>query len=322
MQKSSTRRTVWYGVAVAILCITTSQTRSQTQSSEAESHSVPLVDCHVHLWDLERKDGVSWIAKDNRTLLRSILPEHHQPIARANQVRAVVVVQAGQSLDDNQWNLDVTADNPDLYRGVVGNLSRVIGTDAFGPLFETLCKDPRYVGYRLSGRTKAAFTEEFFRDLKLTAEKGRTVDFLASEYSLSDISEIATRVPDLKIMLDHFGNVRLDDKPLTAKFVEDLRATARHKNVYCKFSALYGRVSKQPAPRDLDFYRPLLDLAWDCFGEDRLVFGSDWPVTETTGDYASVLRLTRSYFASRERRTFEKVFYKNAVTFYGLKGLE
>ena len=57
---------------------------------------VPIVDTHVHLWDLKRPAGLGWIAKDNKTLYRNFLPEHHAPIARANGVRAVVLVQAGQ----------------------------------------------------------------------------------------------------------------------------------------------------------------------------------------------------------------------------------
>ena len=63
---------------------------------------VPIVDTHVYLWDLKRPAGLGWIAKDNQTLYRNFLPQHHAPIARANGVRAVVLVQAGQSLPDNQ----------------------------------------------------------------------------------------------------------------------------------------------------------------------------------------------------------------------------
>ena len=166
---------------------------------------VPIVDTHVHLWDLKRPAGLGWIAKDNETLYRNFLPEHHAPIARANGVRAVVLVQAGQSLPDNQWNLDLTARDKDLYRGLVGNLSEVIGTDRFQPLFDKLCQDRRYVGYRLSGRYQEKLTEAFFRDLERTAEKRRTVDFLCGKYSLQDVEAIATRLPGLKIIIDHFG---------------------------------------------------------------------------------------------------------------------
>ncbi|MFP6676104.1 MAG: amidohydrolase family protein [Pirellulaceae bacterium] len=278
-----------------------------------------IVDTHVHLWDLQRPAGIYWISKDDKVLYRSFLPKDHEPIAQSNNVRAIVVVQAGQSLPDNQWNLDITAHNKQLYRGVVGNLSEVIGTDQFKPLFESLCKDERYVGYRLSGRYQEELSDAFFRDLRLTAEKGKTVDFLVGGYTLKDIAKVAHRVPNLKIILDHFGNVRLDDKPLDPDWVKELSGVAKFKNVYCKVSALYGRVKEKPTPRDISFYKPVLDLVFGCFGEDRLVFGSDWPVTRTSGDYASVVKLTRAYFDNKGGPVSEKLFSRNAIQFYGIK---
>jgi L-fuconolactonase len=279
---------------------------------------VPIVDTHVHLWDLKRPAGLSWIAKDNRVLYRNFLPEHHAPIARANGVRAVVLVQAGQSLPDNQWNLDLTAHDKDLYRGLVGNLSEVIGTDRFQPLFDKLCQDRRYVGYRLSGRYQENLTDAFFRDLERTAKKGRTVDFLCGKYSLQDVEAIATRLPGLQIIIDHFGNIRLDGNPLDPQWVKQFKSLARRPNIHCKVSALYGRVKPQPAPKKVSFYRPILELAYDAFGEDRLVYGSDWPVTETTGDYGSVLKLTRAWAVTKGDSFEPKLFYKNAVRFYGI----
>ena len=228
--------------------------------------NIPIVDCHVHLWDTTRPEGIHWPRKEHTALYRPFMPEHHEPIARANNVQAVVVVQAGQTLGDNQWNLDATAGNKELYRGIVGNLSLAIGTAEFEPLFEALCKDERYVGYRLSGRYQKTLTEAFYKDLQLTASKGKTVDFLVGGYSFEEIAEIARRVPDLKIILDHFGGVQLDGQPLDPDWVKRLKAVAQHENVYCKVSALYGRVKSQPAPQDINYYKPVIDLVFDCFG--------------------------------------------------------
>jgi arylsulfatase A-like enzyme/predicted TIM-barrel fold metal-dependent hydrolase len=278
-----------------------------------------IIDTHVHLWDIERKEGLGWIAPGNATLFRSFLPETHRPLAEANGVRGVVVVQAGQSLADNQWNLDVTAKDRDFYRGVVGNLSRAIGTDDFPKRFEKLCQDDRYVGYRLSGRYQKTLGDEFFRHLRLTAEKKRTVDLLPGDYTLDDADEIARRVPELRIVLDHFGNVELGDRPLDPEWVKTFRKVARHPNVYCKVSALYGRVKTQPAPTALEFYRPILDLAVSAFGEDRILFGSDWPVSETTADLANAIGLVAAYFADKGPDVAAKVFSGNATKFYGLR---
>lgn len=278
-----------------------------------------VIDTHVHLYSLDRPEGIGWIKKDDKVLYKNHLPADHEPIAKANGVDGVVLVQAGQSIPDNQWNLDVTAHNKKLYRGVVGNLSLVIGTDEFKPLFEKLCEDPRYVGYRISGRPKNGIDDAFYRDLKLTAAAGKSVDILLGGYTLKEAAVIASKVPELRIIIDHFGGVQLDGNPLSPEYVADFRAISKAPNVYCKVSALYGRVKQQPAPKELSFYKPVLDLAFECFGEDRLVYGSDWPVTETTGDYASVLKLTRAYFDAKGVGVSKKLFSENAKRFYAIK---
>jgi predicted TIM-barrel fold metal-dependent hydrolase len=285
----------------------------------ADDAAMPIIDTHVHFWVLERPEGIYWISKDDPVLYQTMLPTQHQPIAVANGVGGVVVVQAGQSLPDNEWNLKITSHNPKLYRGVVGNLSKVIGTDGFKPLFLKLCRDPRYVGYRLSGKYQETLSDTFFENLELTAEQGKSVDFLVGDYTLEQIGEIAKRIPNLKIILDHFGGVRLSDKPLDQDWVQKLREIAKLKNVYCKVSAMYGRFEQKPAPSDIREYEPILDLVFECFGEDRLVFGSDWPVTKTTGDYASVLALTRAYFDKKGPVISEKLFTRNALEFYGIE---
>jgi L-fuconolactonase len=198
----------------------------------------------------------------------------------------------------------------------------VIGTEQCAPLLRQLAKDRRYLGYRLSGRYQQEMTEAFFRDLALTAELGKSVDFLVGGYTLKDIDAIAKRLPNLRIILDHFGNVRLDGKALDPAWVADFRAVAKHPNVYCKVSALYGRFVKQPAPRELAVYRPILDLAYESFGEDRLVFGSDWPVSESTADYAALLALTREYFAPKGAEVNQKLFHRNAVKFYAIPAVK
>jgi L-fuconolactonase len=161
-------------------------------------------------------------------------------------------------------------------------------------------------------------TDAFLRDLALTAKLDNSIDFLIGFCSLKDIHIIAERLPHLRIILDHFGNVRLDDKPLAQEWVADFRAAAKHPNVYCKVSTLYGRFVQQPAPRSLDAYRETLDLSYESFGENRLGFGSDWPVSESTADYANLSTLTKSYFSSKDASVAAKVFHRNTVKFYAL----
>lgn len=289
---------------------------------ETKAGEGKIIDCHVHLYSLARPEGITWIKKDNAHLFKDHLPGDFRAVAEPNGVTGVVLVQAGQSIPDNQWNLDITANDKQLYVGVVGNLSQVIGTAEFAPLFESLCKDPRYLGYRLSGRPANGFEDAFYRDLKATAKAGKSVDFLLGGYSLKEVSAVAERMPELRIIIDHFGGVQLDGNPLAPEWIADFKAVAKHPNVFCKVSALFGRVAEQPAPKELAFYKPVMNLAFEYFGEDRLVYGSDWPVTKTTGEYAEVLELTRSYFEPKGKDACEKLFHRNAERFYAIPPVE
>ena len=292
---------------------------SACQSEQGKQ--IPIVDCHVHLWDTRRPEGISWPRPEHKKIYRPFLPEHISSIAKANNVRGIVAMQSGQTTGDNQWNLDIIEKDP-LFKGVIGNLSKVIGTDEFKPLFFELCKNKKYLGYRLSGKYKDGLSEELFRDLKETAAKGKAVDFLVGSYSFKDIAIIAERVPDLRIMLNHLGGVSLNGKPLDKDWVKEFTGMAKHKNIHCKISALFGRFKVQPAPQNLSAYTEILDLAFSAFGEDRLIYSSDWPVTEQTGDYTSVVKLTRSYLLPKGEAIARKVFFENAVRFYKIPNIK
>lgn len=290
-------------------------------SSCQTNEEVPIIDCHVHLWDTRRPEGISWPRPEHKDLYRPYLPEHISAIAKSNGVKGIVAMQSGQTIGDNQWNLDIIEQDP-LFKGVVGNLSKVIGTKEFKPLFLKLCENKKYLGYRLSGKYQDGLSDALIEDLKLTAKMGKSVDFLVGGYSFKDIAVLAEKVPDLRILMDHIGGIQLDGNPLDQKWVAEFKKMGRHKNVYCKVSALFGRFKKQPAPTDLKYYKEAIDLAVDTFGIDRLVYSSDWPVTELTGDYTSVVKLTKSYFMPMGHDAAYKVFYLNALKFYRVPGLD
>ena len=70
------------------------------------------------------------------------------------------------------------------------------------------------------------------------------------------------------------------------------------------------------APKEVDFYRPVLDTIWEAFGEDKLVYGSNWPVSERFASCATVQSIVHDYFSARGKKPLEKVFSKNSRAFY------
>ena len=111
---------------------------------------IPVVDTHVHFWDVEEPNGIGW-PREGHPLYKTIMPRHFEDIAKENNVKAVVIVQSGSRIYENEWTLKISEDKKKQYPGVVGNFNKIIGTDEFDKLFEKYCQNPRYVGFRIGG---------------------------------------------------------------------------------------------------------------------------------------------------------------------------
>lgn len=283
----------------------------------------PIVDTHIHFWDVDEPQGIGWPGKGH-PLYKTILPRHFAPIARDNNVKAAILIQSGSRIVENEWSLKATEGEKERYPAVVGNLSLVIGTERFDSIFDECCRNPRYGGFRLS---RSPSKEDFFHErvwehLERLAARGKTLDVLMGGFDLKDVDRIARKIPRLKIMINHGGGGPIDGGPVDPSWRADLQAAARNPSVHCKVSGFFDRAVTRPAPRTPSYYESRLDALWEHFGEDRLVFGSDWPVTELDGSYADYVNVIRSYFLKKGPTVCGKVFHHNAVRFYGLPSLE
>ena len=98
-----------------------------------------------------------------------------------------------------------------------------------------------------------------------------------------------------------------------------MKAAAGHPNVYCKVSALVEQTASKKAPREVAYYRPVLDALWAHFGEDRLLFGSNWPVSDRAAAYSTVVGIVRDYFTSKSARAAARFFSDNSKAAYAWK---
>ena len=274
-----------------------------------------IIDTHIHLYDTNRSEGVDWPPVTDKVLYRPVLTEHFDEVADGAGIASTVIVEASSRVEDNQWMLDLVKHNPDRYLALVGNLP--IGTDEFPSLLERFSKDSRFVGLRMRDRPggDAFFNDAVWRDLGLLAEKGLTLDVLIHNFTLDEVTEIAKRLPDLKIMINHLGGLNITHEPFDAAWKQAMEKAAKHKNVYCKVSGIFQRAGVKPTPKDKSFYSPVFKIVFDAFGEDRIVYGSNWPVTDRGGSYAEQIKIIQSYFTEDSHR---KLFLQNAMKFYGL----
>ena len=289
-----------------------------TVAAQKEGASIPIIDTHIHLYDTTRPEGLPWPPPTDKVLYRPVLPADFDKICRDNQITATVVVEASEWLNDNRWVLDLVKHQPKRYIGLVGSLE--VGTPEFSSHLKTLSRDPRFVGIRLRERPRGErfFNEEVWRDLKLMADRDQTLDVLMFNFSLTDIDRMAKTVPQLKILINHVAGADIDGKAVNPQWAQALRQAATHPNVYCKVSGLFQQSHRRPSPTNTDFYRPVLNELWKVFGEDRLVYGSNWPVTMHGGSYAAYKRIVIEYFTPTGTTALEKLLYRNALKFYGL----
>lgn len=281
--------------------------------------SSPIIDTHTHFYDPSRPEGVDWPGKDDKVLYRPTLPPEFVKLTQPHGVTGTVVVEASPRLADNDWLLDLAAKHPVIV-GVVGRLDPA--DPKFDEQLKRLAKNPLYRGFRINHAELA----DVLKDPKLTAKLGQLIDLdlrldvNGGPDGLPVYLALAKRFPKLRIVLNHIGNVRIDGKTIPAGWKADIARLGDQPMVTCKLSAMVEASGKNDgkAPGKLDYYRPTMDVVWKAFGEDRLMYGSDWPVANLFATYATVFAIVEEYLRDKPAKTRSKVLGANAIKAYGL----
>lgn len=279
--------------------------------------SLAIVDTHTHFYDPTRPQGVPWPTKSETNLYRPVLPSEYRKLTKPLGVVGTVVVEASDWVEDNQWVLDLAEKEP-LLLGLVGNLAP--GSDNFRQHFRRLAKQPRFLGIRVNAESLGQNLRhpEHVADLKKLSEADLELDVNGSIDLLRIVAMVADKLPDLRIVINHLANVRIDGDKLDAKWLEGMRAAAKRPQVFCKVSALVEGAAQghRLAPTDPAYYRPVLDAVWRNFGEDRVLYGSNWPVSSRFASYNVVQTIVQQYARDRGRVAEEKFFFGNAQRVY------
>lgn len=275
---------------------------------------IPIIDTHIHLFDPTRPGGVPWPPKENKVLYQPALPKRLREVIAGFNVVGAIEVEASPWFADNQWVLDVCARDT-IMVGFVGNLEP--GKPEFAGQMEKLAKNPLFrgirYGYLWDRDLRAGLAKpEFMADLGRMARAGLSLDTANQSIRLlEDTLRIADRHPSLRIIIDHLPNIQLKpaERPAYEKLLRDL---GTRKQIYVKLSEILHR-QKQP---DKPSTASLLDPLMAVFGEDRVMYGSDWPNSDTAGSYAQGLLAVQAYFAPKSRSVKEKFFWRNSQAAY------
>ncbi len=277
----------------------------------------PIIDTHTHFYDPERPQGVPWPGKNDSSLYRRVLPEHFRAFAKPLGVTGTIVVEASPWVEDNQWVLDLAAKDSYVL-GLVGNLTP--GQTEFAGHLKRFASNPLYRGIRVdAGPLKAGMdSPEFIADIKRLADADLELDINGGPELLPLVDQLAKKLPDLRIVINHLANVKIDGPNLKAEWQSGMKAAAAHPHVFLKVSALVESAARdgKQAPRDSEYYAPILESVWKTFGEDRLIYGSNWPVSDRAADYATVVKIVTDFFLTKGTVATAKFFAKNAQVAY------
>ena len=231
------------------------------------------------------------MTEEHRVINRAFEPADLEPLMRANDVTATVVVQSAAEDRDTDYLFEQIDGVP--WIGAVVAWLRLDDVDAARNRLRELRAQPKLRGIRhlihqeldphwiLSPSVQPA--------LELLAAAGLLLE-LPAEFPrhLEDVPELARRHPGLTFVIDHLAKPPLGSEQMP-QWREQLLAAGAHPNMYAKVSGLNTILTHDWTAADLE---PAIETALEAFGPTRLVFGSDWPVALLNGTYGDVASRT------------------------------
>jgi len=273
------------------------------------------IDSHQHFWLFNAED-YGWMAGDRSPLQVDYLPPDLQPLMAASGIDGTVAVQARQVLRETEFLLALS-EQYDLIRGVVGWVD--MRAEDVEAQLERFAGHPRLVGVRHIVHDEAddrfMLGGNFLRGLAALKGYDLRYDLLLYPRHIPIAIDVVKRFPEQPFVLDHIAKPFIKDG-IVGAWEGDIRALASYDNVWCKVSGMVTEAA-WGAWRQKDF-EPYLDIVFDCFGVERLMFGSDWPVCTLAGSYSEVVGIVENYISALSADERAAVMGGNAVEFYQL----
>jgi len=273
----------------------------------------PIIDAHQHFWKYDplRYD---WITEEMKILRRDFLPRDMEPVLRENQITGTVVVQSEESEMENEFQL-ANAEKYPFIKGVVGWLD--LEADNLEDRLSYYQNFPKLKGFRqpLQGAKQRdkMLRPAFQRGIGLLNKYGFSYDLLILTDQLPYAEKLISAYPDQRFVIDHLAKPTIK-QGILLEWKKAMQGFARYQNVFCKISGMVTEADWKEWKRD-DFH-PYITTIVETFGSKRIMFGSDWPVCLSAGNYGQVKQIMNEYFRSYTVTEQADFFGANAMAFY------
>ena len=273
------------------------------------------IDAHQHFWKFDPVRD-AWIDDTMSVLQRDFLPKDLQAILTENNIDGCVAVQADQSETETEFLLALAAKN-EFIQGVVGwvDLRKENAKERLAHYAENiLFKGVRHI---VQGEPDDFLLRADVQNgIGLLEQYNLTYDILVFARQLPAAIELVKAFPNQKFVLDHLAKPQIS-QGLDKEWQTHIKALAAYPNVFCKLSGMVTE-TKDFKWKQSDF-APFLDVIFNSFGTDRIMYGSDWPVCLLAADYGSQLNILQNYISHFSESEQSKIMGGNATSFYDLK---
>jgi L-fuconolactonase len=273
------------------------------------------IDSHQHFWRYSAAE-YEWIDDSMSVLRRDFLPSDARREMDLAGIDACVAVQARQTLEETRWLLEL-ADAATFIAAVVGWVD--LQADDAEAQLARFATHAKLVGVRHIVQSEPdprfLLRPAFCRGIALLEERHLTYDILIYPRHLPAAIELVSRFPRQRFVLDHLAKPEVRTGEIR-EWERHIRELAEARNVWCKVS---GLVTEADWTRwTASDVRPYLDVAFECFGAERLLAGSDWPVCTVAAGYGRTMSLLTDYLEHRPSSERDAVLGGNAARFWGL----
>lgn len=274
-----------------------------------------MIDAHQHFWKFDPVRD-AWITPDMSAIRRDFFPSDLEPLLKQNNFEGCVAVQADQSEKETMFLLSLAEQSP-MIRGVVGWID--LRRADLKERLQYFSSFKKLKGFRhiVQAEPKGFLRDRtFIKGVNLLGEMGYTYDLLIYAHQLEEALAFLHDTRQTKIVIDHLAKPSIRTKEKT-HWELNLAAAATFKNVYCKISGMVTEADWKHWKKE-DFF-PYIDEAFEAFGEDRLMYGSDWPVCLLAADYQRQFEILNEYLSRNSSIEKNKIMRENAIQFYNIE---
>ena len=251
------------------------------------------IDAHQHYWQYD-PIGYAWLDDSMRALRRDFTPDDAWREMRTARFERSIAVQVRQTLDETRWLLALAHTHP-FIAGVVGWVD--LRSPAVDADLEEVAPDRKLIGVRHIVQAEPdgfLSSPDFRRGVSRLERYGLTYDLLVHARQLPEALTFVRALPEQRFVVDHLAKPDIKGGGFDG-WRRDFAALSEFPHVWCKLSGLVTEADWNAWTPD--HLRPYIQTALDCFGPDRLMIGSDWPVCTVAGSYARTMQAVEGALA-------------------------